>query len=503
MKHLTKTCLRVTALVDVVLALGCGEGDGPGEGGTGDPPPDGPNIVLIVVDDIGYADFGPFGGDATLAPRLTQLAESGRVFAEAYVAAPVCSPSRAGLLTGKLPSRWDPSSGWGPGLPAGVKTVAEYLQEHGYATARFGKSDFGSTYHRYDVREYPLNHGYDEFLGFSAHGHDYFLLSEAIRDRTPDPYGTSAVLGPLMHNTGEKSFEEGYLTEILTDEAVAYMARTKGRPFFLTVAYNAVHHLIHESPVRYLEEQGLVPIPSYDPDAMVAYGGNTPGTYLAYYDKYSRVEAIPDGEMRRYYLANLRCLDDNIGRLLDGLAQEGLEENTIVLFLSDNGGSPLTGASNAPLTAGKYSLYEGGIRVPMAIRWPGRTAPGEVEHRVVSALDILPTLTEAVGIPVADDTLDGVSLLFPEPERLLVWRWEDTWAVRRGDWKLTNAHENHWKGAPSSQYIWPVDVGSSLKLFNLSDDPGERTDLAETYPEKVAELQVAYQTWCDANLGRY
>jgi len=178
-----------------------------------------PNILLIVVDDQGYADFSPFENhDRSIStPNITRLGNSGTIFTQAYVTAPVCSPSRAGILTGKNQFRWDKPASWGPGLPDNVKTIAEYLKEAGYETARIGKNDLGRNFHKNDVREYPLNHGYDEFLGFSAHAHDYWLNSQEIKDRTPDPYGTSALLGPLMHNMGEKSYDEGYLTDILTD----------------------------------------------------------------------------------------------------------------------------------------------------------------------------------------------------------------------------------------------------------------------------------------------
>ena len=159
-----------------------------------------PNILLIVIDDQGYADFSPFENhDTTVStPNISRLGRSGTVFTQAYVTAPVCSPSRAGIITGKNQFRWDKPASWGPGLPDSVKTIAEYLKATGYETARIGKNDLGRNFHKNNVREYPLNHGYDEFLGFSAHAHDYWLHSDEIKARTPDPYGTSALLGPLM-----------------------------------------------------------------------------------------------------------------------------------------------------------------------------------------------------------------------------------------------------------------------------------------------------------------
>ena len=465
-----------------------------------------PNVVLIVVDDQGYADFDPFAWhDPTIStPNMARLAAAGRVYTEAYVTAPVCSPSRAGLLTGKNQFRWDGPASWGPGLPEEVRTVAEYLRDAGYVTGRVGKSDLGRNFHKHDAREYPLRHGYDEFLGFSAHAHDYWLHSEEIRARTPDPYNTSALLGPLMHDEGERGYDEGYLTDILTDEAIEFVGRHRDTSFFLTLAYNAVHHLIHEAPEAYLEAEGVAAIPNYDPDSLLAFGKHPEGSYSAYYDKYSRLGAIGQADMRKYYRANLASLDDNLGRFLDGLDAAGVTGNTLIVYVSDNGGSPLTGANNAPLTGGKYALWEGGIRVPLAVVWPGRITPGTQETGYVSAADLLPTLAAAADVTLDDPTLDGVSLLEPpSDERLLVWKWQKTWAVRRGDWKLTNADENHWKSEPSAQYIAPVTDDLSLKLFNLADDRGEREELSARHPEKVAELRAAYEAWCDAQLGRY
>ena len=461
-----------------------------------------PNILLIVVDDQGYADFSPFENhDNTVStPNISRIGKSGTVFAQAYVTAPVCSPSRAGILTGKNQFRWDKPASWGPGLPDNIKTIAEYLKEVGYETARIGKNDLGRNFHKNNVREYPLNHGYDEFLGFSAHAHDYWLNSAEIKERTPDPYGTSALLGPLMHNMGDKSYDEGYLTDILTDESIDYIKRERDKPFFLTLAYNAVHHLIHEVPKKYLEKYNVKEIPNYDPDSLLAYGKHKAGTYAAYYDKYSRVGAIQHEDLRNYYLANLNCLDDNIGRILDVLDERKLNKNTVIVFISDNGGSPLTGANNSPLTGGKYSLWEGGIRVPMAISWAENIAAGKVETNYVSATDILPTLAKIAGAEINDSSLDGIDLFKPNMNRLLVWKWQNTWAVRQGNWKLTNANENHWKSEPSAQYIAPIVDNLELKLFNVADDVGERFDLAAEYPEKVKELEAAYKNWIDSNV---
>lgn len=465
-----------------------------------------PNILLIIVDDQGYADFEPFKNHAPeiSTPNMNRLAEAGMVFTQAYTTAPVCSPSRAGLMTGKNQFRWDEKASWTPGLPGNVKTIAEYLKDAGYTTARIGKSDFGVNYHKFDVREYPLNHGYDYFLGFSAHAHDYWLTSEESAARTPDPKGTSAHLGPLMENNAYKSYpDDEYLTDIFTNEAIKYLKSEKDAPFFLTLAYNSVHHVIHEVPQKYLDKFEVNPIHNYEPDSMETFENQKPGSYSAYYEKYTRLGAIQDEDMRKFYLANLNCLDDNIGRVLDVLETTKLDKNTVVVFISDNGGSPLTGANNAPLSAGKYSLWEGGIRVPMAICWPGKVEAGKVENNYVSAVDVLPTIASVAGIELSDETVDGVSLLQPNPKRLLVWRWGNTWAVRKGNWKLTNTNEQWGKGRPSDRYIKPISNDLSMKLFNLEDDPGERTNLAEKEPGKVQELYSDYENWIKQNNGKF
>lgn len=466
-----------------------------------------PNVLLIVADDQGYADFSPFENHSTeiSTPNMQRLADAGMVFTQAYVTAPVCSPSRAGLNTGKNQFRWDQKAGWAPGLPNNTKTIAEYFKNAGYTTARIGKADFGRNYHQFDVREHPLNHGYDYFLGFSAHAHDYWITSQETADRTPDPKGTSAHLGPLMENKAYKSYpDKEYLTNIFTNEAIKYIETEKEKPFFLTLSFNSVHHVIHEVPQKYLQKYNVEPIHNYEPDSMESFNGRKPGTYSDYYEKYTRLGAINEEDMRKFYLANLNCLDDNIGRVLDAIKEQGLDKNTVIVYISDNGGSPLTGANNSPLTAGKYSLWEGGIRVPMAISWPGKIKGGSVQENYVSALDVLPTLAEAAGFKIADPDFDGISLLTPEHNRLLVWRWGSAWAVRMGDFKLTNANREYGKGPrPSAQFIEPILNDNSLKLFNLSNDKGERNNLAEEMPGKVKELKMAFENWVLENSGKY
>ncbi|MHC4996087.1 MAG: sulfatase family protein, partial [Planctomycetota bacterium] len=183
---------------------------------------DRPNFLIIVTDDQGYADLSAYEHHApdVHTPNIDRLAARGVLFTNAYVTAPVCSPSRAGWNTGLHQARWDPKSSFQCGHPDDAPNIAEIMKANGYATARFGKNDYGTNLNEQIGRQYPLNHGYDEFLGFVAHGHDFFLLSEEIEKQTPDPKGHSAVVGPLMHNRGSKEFTGGYLTSIFTDAAI-------------------------------------------------------------------------------------------------------------------------------------------------------------------------------------------------------------------------------------------------------------------------------------------
>jgi arylsulfatase A-like enzyme len=243
-----------------------------------------PNFLIIVTDDQGYADLRAYKHHAkdVKTPNMDRLASRGVLFTDAYASAPVCSPSRAGWVTGRHQVRWDPKSSFNCGLSKDDSHVAELMKKNGYRTARFGKNDYGgSSLHRHNVREYPLNHGFDEFLGFSAHGHDFFLLSKDIQKRTPDPKGHSAVVGPLMHNRGVKEFKDGYLTEIFTDATIDFLKRHRKESFFVTLSYNSVHHLIHQSPERYLDKYGVKKIPNYDP--------NKDGSYAMWFQQYIRV----------------------------------------------------------------------------------------------------------------------------------------------------------------------------------------------------------------------
>ncbi len=456
-----------------------------------------PNIILIVTDDQGYADLSAYDHVSANCetPNMDRIAQSGVLFSQCYVSGPVCSPSRAAIYTGKYQERWDQNMGWGPGLPLNVPTLAEILRENGYNTARVGKSDYGTNYHNPKVREFPVHHGYNSFLGFSAHAHDYFLLDKDIEMATPDPYGESASLGRLFRDTVKVGFENTYTTNLFTDEAIRFVKENKDAPFFLDLSYNAVHELIHEVPEEYLKKWGAPKIANYDPSY---------GKYGTYYWDYTQVGKITDEEKRKLYLANLNCLDDNIGRLLNTLEELSLHENTLIIMVSDNGGEPLTGANNLPLSGSKYTMHEGGIRVPFIISWPKFLPKEKLYQHRVSALDIFPTCLEAAGITPNDSlTFDGNSLIDPirndvpsqMAEKPLCFKFGEQWAIIDKDWKLVYAEDYNPENRPITSQIRLGANSGKVALYNLNEDIGERNNLIEIEPKKAKELQQKFDWW--------
>ena len=457
-----------------------------------------PNIILIVTDDQGYADLSAYEHVSAncQTPNMDRIAQNGVLFDNCYVSGPVCSPSRAAMYTGKYQERWDENMGWGPGLPLNVPTLAEILRENGYATARVGKSDYGTNYHNPQAREFPVHHGYTiSFIGFSAHAHDYFLLDEAIEMATPDPYGHSESLGRLYRDTTKVGFENSYTTSLFTDEAIRFVKEHKDGPFFLDLAYNAVHELIHEVPEKYLEKWDAPKIPNYDPSY---------GKYAEYYWDYTQVGKITDDEKRKLYLANLNCLDDHIGRLLNLLENLSLLENTLILLVSDNGGEPLTGANNLPLSGSKYTMHEGGIRVPFIASWPKSLPKGKLYQHRVSTLDIVPTCLEAAGITLGDSIeFDGNSFIGPVEKDVpspmagkpLCFQFGNQWAIIDQGWKLVYAEDYNPKNRPITSQIRLGANSGKIALYNLNEDIGERNNLFEKEPAKAKELQQKFDSW--------
>ena len=415
-----------------------------------------PNILVIVTDDMGYGDIGIHGSKDIPTPNIDALAKAGIRFTDAYVSGPYCSPTRAGLLTGRYQQRFghefnlNMSADYSDfGLPLSETTMADRLKAAGYRTALIGKwhLGFGDKFH-------PMARGFDEFFGFLGHSHSY-LEAESSSDN-PVLDGRKVVL------------ETPYLTEALTDRAVDFIKRQKSHPFFLYLAFNAVH------------------------------------TPMEATDKYLARFAHIEDNQRRTYAAMLSAMDDGIGKTLAALRLEGLEENTLVVFFNDNGGptmagTTINGSSNAPLRGSKRQTWEGGIRVAFIIRWKGHLAEGKIDNRPIIQLDVLPTALAAAGVQTHSQwQLDGVNLLpfltgkkSGRPHETLYWRFGEHMAIRKGDWKLVKTGEGPLKEANTSSFN---DL-SNAELYNLAEDIGETKNLAPTHPEKVRELAADWQRW--------
>ena len=416
-----------------------------------------PNVLLILADDLGYADLGTYGGREIPTPHIDRLAASGIRFTDAYVSGPYCSPSRAGLMTGRYPQRFgyefNPDGSPEYGLPPTEKTMAERLRAAGYRTALFGKWHLG-----YADRLRPLQRGFEEFFGFLGAEHSYVNVAGTDRGTDlPDPLvdGTKPVASVT------------YLTDALGDRAVDYIRRHVSEPFFLYLAFNAAH-----TPME------------------------APQGYLA------RFPEIADAR-RRTYAAMVSAMDDAIGRTLAALRDHGLEERTLVVFLNDNGGPTMpstteNGSNNAPLRGSKRQTWEGGIRVAFIVAWKGRLDAGRVDHRPVIQLDVLPTALSAAGIPVKPGDFDGVDLMpfltdasKGEPHEALYWRLGGMMAVRKGDWKLVKTRD----GPLVDLDPTVLSDLSGAGLYNLAEDIGETRDRAVERPEKAKELAELWRKW--------
>ena len=403
-----------------------------------------------------------YGCDAVPTPNIKQLADEGALFTAGYVTSPVCSPSRAGLITGRYQHRFgheflpeaDPDGDGG--LPVAEITLADAMRDAGYVTGMVGKWHLGA-----QEEFHPLNRGFDEFYGMVTWGADYAdPTRKDMRVWThplappKDPDEAWAGRGANAVMRGKDAVDEDqYLTGAFTREAVAFIEANNAQPFFLYVPYTAIH-----GPLQVTQ---------------------------TYYDRFAHVE----DESKRIYQAMTSALDDGVGELLDALDENGLEENTIVVFMSDNGAGVADYTNNAPLRLGKHTLFEGGVRVPFAMKWPARIAAGSVYDEPVSTLDIFPTAIAAAGGELPEDRpIDGVNLLplvttsgSGQPHEALFWRQGPNWAIRRGEWKLIHAADRHW-------------------LYNLSEDISETTNLAEEYPEIVAELAASWRQWNEGNV---
>ena len=410
-----------------------------------------PNIVVIVGDDMGYADVGVHGCKDIPTPHIDSIARNGVRCSSGYVTGPYCSPTRAALLTGRYQQRFGHEFNPGPpttpgtevGLPLGETTMPQRLKEAGYATGMVGKWHLGN-----GAKFHPMGRGFDEFYGFLGGAHTYFA-------NKPPPKNN-----PILRGR-EPVQEKEYLTDAFGREAVAYVERHKAEPFFLYLAFNAVHTPM-EAPPKYLD----------------------------------RVGAIAP-EKARIYAAMMVAMDDAVGAVLNKLRETGLDENTLVFFISDNGGPPANTSENTPLRGHKASTWEGGVHVPFLVQWKGRLPAGKVYDQPVTQMDILPTALAAAGVePKAEWKIDGVDVVphfrgekQEPPHESIFWRFGRQMAVRTGNWKLVKARAGAAGGAAPRAQVAP------LQLFNLKDDVGEQNDLSAKEPERVKAMQAAWDKW--------
>jgi arylsulfatase A-like enzyme len=413
--------------------------------------------LLIVSDDVGYGDIGIYGSRDIPTPNIDRVAQEGIRFTNAYVSGPYCSPTRAGLMTGRYPQRFgyefNPDGSPDHGLPLTEKTMADRLKASGYRTALFGKWHLGS-----GRRLHPMRRGFDEFYGFLGADHSYVNVADIdVGTNMPDPLLDG--MKPASSVT--------YLTDALGDRAVSYIKQHSSEPFFLYLAFNAAH-----TPMEASEK------------------------YLA------RFPNIADPQ-RRTYAAMMSAMDDAIGRTLAAVSDQKLEEKTLVIFLNDNGGptmptTTVNGSSNAPLRGSKRQTWEGGIRVAFAMSWKGHLDAGRVDDRPIIQLDVLPTALAAAGVATNASQLDGVNLLpfltgtaKGAPHEALYWRLGGMMAIRKGDWKLVKTREGPLVDVDPSTLRDLSDAG----LYNLSEDIGETRNRAAERPDKVKELTELWQQW--------
>lgn len=436
-----------------------------------------PNILVIVGDDMGYADLGIQGCQDIPTPNLDSLAKSGVRCTSGYVSCPYCSPTRAGLMTGRYQTHFGHEFNPGGaqaaaqrkdvpnrkqaterasdeaadgddqvGLPLSETTIAQRFKDAGYATGWVGKWHLGGA-----EKFQPQNRGFEDTFGFLGGAHGYFSSAR-----------------PLLRRGGTPIEEKEYLTDAFGREAVAFLERHAKEPFFLYLAFNAVHTPMDATGERLQRFKGIV------------------------------------DEKRRTYAAMMSAMDENIGKVLAKVEELKIADNTLVFFISDNGGPTMQGTSinsscNDPLRGSKRTTLEGGIRVPFFVRWPGKIAAGKLYEKPVIQLDILPTALAAAGVKVpAEAKLDGVDLLpyfngrkSDGPHDTLYWRFGPQMAIRRGDWKLVR-YDPTADGATGR--------ATDAKLYNLKDDIGETRDLIQAQPQKAKELQAAWDKWNELNV---
>jgi arylsulfatase A len=426
-----------------------------------------PNILLIVSDDQGYHDLGCYGNREIKTPHLDRLASEGVRLTDFYVTWPACTPSRGSLLTGRYPQRngtydmfrndkvdddylYPPAEyavSWEMigGMDTREVLIPRMLKEAGYVSGIFGKWDLGQL-----RRFLPLQRGFDEFYGFTNTGIDYW---------THERYGVPSM---RQGNTPTTEDKGTYATDLFRREALRFIREHKDRPFFCYVPFNAPHDASNLDRPRPGVQAPLEAIRKHYGD----YDPQNPHTRQA---------------RRKRHLASLTLMDEAIGDMLKLLNELDLEKDTLVIFLSDNGGSG--SADNSPLRGGKSQMFEGGLRVPCLVRWPGVIPVGNVCREFLTALEVLPTLCRAAGVqPPRDIVLDGFDMTAvlrgerPSPRTEMFWERRGDRAARVGSWK------------------W-VHSARGSGLFDLSRDLGEQHDLSEQRPEVLRKVKARFQAW--------
>ena len=418
-----------------------------------------PNVVLIITDDVGYGDLGSYGAPDVKTPNIDRLARGGVRLTDFYANGATCTPTRTGLISGRYQQRFGLEQPLGArgaadaerGLSPTGRSLPQLLKNNGYATALIGKWHLG-----WKSEFSPIAHGFDYFFGFKSGYIDYYQHTTG---------GDAPLKADLFEN--DRPVEvPGYMTDLITERSVRFIEQNSKRPFFIDVSYNAAHW------------------PYQRPDEPTTARDNA--RHLGPFDEPTNTRAD--------YVAMLERADQGIGRILEALDKAGLRENTIVIFTNDNGGEWLS--RNTPLFHRKGSVWEGGIRVPAIIRWPGRIRAGRVSGQVGITMDLTVSILAATGTPVPPEArFEGINLLpvlegrAPEIERTLFWRVTGArtlQAVRSGEWKLL------------------LDGGSAM-LFNLRTDIGERNNLIgqrSDIARRLRPLLAAWQEDVDAEAKR-
>jgi arylsulfatase A-like enzyme len=422
-----------------------------------------PNVLLILVDDMGYGDAGFNGGTEIPTPHMDAIASNGIRFSQGYVTAPQCAPSRAGLLSGIDQNRFNRGNNKlidDLGMPRDVRMFAEYMKDEGYRTALVGKWHLGTM-----EGCHPLDRGFDWFYGHLV-GSTFFL-----------PPGNADSIPHIFENRTRQKVTD-YLTFVFGRKAIEFIEKDSEKPFFIFLSYNAPHAPL-QAPKEYLDRFEHLAVE----DGRV-YNANVKTPFP-----------------RRVYAAMVSALDDSIGQVMQSLRDKGLEENTLIWFLSDNGGpTAVTGADNTPLRGVKGDVLEGGARVPFAMQWKGTVPAGQTVDTPVSSLDLLPSSLAAAGAAIPDG-LDGVDLLPMAARgeelapRSLIWNFPHpphypVFGVRRGEWKLTAEVSRGTDGIG-----WAPDRGGKVGLYRINEDIREENDVSAQFPEVRQQLQAEYDAW--------